>query len=89
MEEREIELGTEYVEKFLTDNGFSKVKGKKLAYKNDKCEVLIKLTDTDAWYEVIFEYGLDVGRMISDSFNIYWLIGFLTYYDLMGKNYKQ
>ena len=34
------------------------------------------------------EYGYD-GCMYSYDLNIYWLIGVLTYYNLIDKNYNQ
>ena len=66
--------------KFLVANGFKKVE--KNSYANDKCNVVI----TKNFYEVSNNDG---ETMYSNNLNIYWLIGVLTYYGYMNKNYKQ
>jgi hypothetical protein len=75
------------VRKFLEDNKFSLLKGERDVYVNDLCMVRIfsdyyqvssnKWPDTD-------EYGY----LCSKDLNIYWLVGVLTWYGLIDKNYK-
>lgn len=65
---------------FLKLNGFKKME--KGSYANDMCNVKIE------------EYGYavadnDGGTVYSEGFNIYWLIGILTYLGYMDKNYNQ
>ena len=64
---------------FLKRNGFKRME--KNSYANDMCNVVIK---TDG-YEVANEFG---DAMYSRGYNIYWLIGVLTYYSYIDKNYK-
>jgi len=65
---------------FLERNGFERI-GED-SYSNEHCNVLIE----DYGYAVANNRG---DTMYSDSFNIYWLIGVLTYYGYMNKNYKK
>jgi len=65
------------VKEFLIKNGFSKVESNH--YVNYICEVVI-MKDC---YNIIENNG----SVYSDGLNIYWLIGYLTYYDLIDKNY--
>ena len=71
---------------FLEMNGLEKINEN--SYKNDKCTVIV----TDDHYEIvsIIEGGQDIGlyRMHSDDLNIYWLIGVLTYYRYIDRDYK-
>ncbi len=66
--------------RFLEKNGFTKELEK--VYGNGKCDVKIN----DGYYTIFF---YNVGSMHSDNLSIYWLIGVLTYYELIDKNYKQ
>ena len=66
------------VERFLKLNGFTK--GKQCFY-NDMCCVVI--------HKDHYEIDRLDGRVYSDNLSIYWLIGVLTYYNLIDKNYKQ
>lgn len=70
---------------FLEKNGFEKrfdyVMGENI-YIRGRCSVCIR----DRYYKVIDK---DHDVMYSDDLNIYWLIGVLTYYGYMDKNYKQ
>lgn len=66
--------------RFLKNNGFKKIEPK--SYVNDKCNVIIDING----YWVANNNG---DTMYSDNFNIYWLIGVLTYYNYIDKNYKQ
>ena len=57
-------------------------------YSNDKCDVFIH----PEYYEVvIYDISIDIisGSIYSSNLEIYWLIGVLTYYNLMDKNYKK
>ena len=65
---------------FLKANGFKR--SKKNVYFNNKCSIMINRGN----------YGVmnnDWDTMFSNDLNIYWLIGVLTYYGYMDKNYKQ
>jgi len=71
------------VGKFLLKNGFTK--SAENTYTNAKCDVGFRLDD-----EVYEVYIIkDDALRYSDSLSIYWLIGVLTYYNLMDKNYNQ
>lgn len=65
---------------FLTNNGFEKYAN--FAYLNYKtnCMVLIEKNG--------YEVSDANGSIFHDGFDIYWLIGVLTYYGFIGKNYK-
>lgn len=63
-----------YVNSFLERNGFFLVEEN--SYANSKCNVII----TSDNYEVANHEG-DV--TYSNDLNIYWLIGFLTYYNFI------
>lgn len=82
------------IEQFLINNGFVEVESPiplvTSKFENTKCIVYINPSN----YEVGFKDTklLDdsyVGLMFSDNLNIYWLVGLLTWYDLIDKNYKQ
>lgn len=70
----------EGVELFLTQNGFEEVNY--FTYKNKKCCVYIGEDD------YIVKNLIDEWEMFSTDRQIYWLIGVLTYYNLMDRNYK-
>ena len=69
------------VREFLKVNEFKK--DKKNIYSNNKCSVVIG----DRYY--IITSAENGSKMYSEKLNIYWLIGVLTYYGYMDKNYKQ
>lgn len=64
---------------FLEANGFKEVKPN--TYKNNACEVFISLHRY-----IITDRNGDV--MLSDDFNMYWLVGILTWHGFIDKNYK-
>ena len=64
---------------FLKANRFKETR--KNVWSNDKCDVV----HTGGGYTVADK----TGGIISPDENIYWLIGVLTYYGYMDKNYKQ
>ncbi len=64
---------------FLKRNGFKRMEMG--SYANENCNVVI----TSNNYEVANNNG---DTMYSDNHNIYWLIGVLTYYNYMDKQYK-
>ena len=66
--------------RFLKNNGFKRVE--KNSYANDKCKVEF----VEEQYEVSDNEGC---AMTSIGLNIYWLVGVLTYYGYIDKNYKQ
>jgi len=63
---------------FLNKNGFKKIE--KNSYANNKCNVVINKLG----YEVANNNG---DAFYSSNLNIYWLIGILTYYGYMKKDY--
>lgn len=64
---------------FLILNGFEKLE--KDSYVNEFCNIVIE----EDHYAVADNTG---GVMYSKDLQIYWLIGVLTYYGYMSKNYK-
>lgn len=64
---------------FLVLNGFKEIKND--VFENKSCIVTIEI-DT---YTVKDATG---GSVYSENLSIYWLIGFLTYYGFINKNYK-
>lgn len=67
---------------FLTINGFEQLERNK--FKNNKCTVTI----LKSCYSVTFMNEFGEGTICSDDLNIYWLIGVLTYYNMIDRNYK-
>jgi hypothetical protein len=66
---------------FLETNGFKQVND--YTWENDKCTVQL----LDFQY-IVTDKTPDPGTMFSDNLSIYWLIGVLTYRNLMDRNYK-
>lgn len=64
---------------FLINNGFEKHND--FCYKNDKCLVHIYKKS----YEILWQHG----TYFTENFNIYHLVGYLTWYGLMDKDYKK
>ena len=73
------EYTDKHVGKMLIKNGF--INKSKYFYLTEKCSVEIGVEG----YCVSTEKDM----MFSDVYDIYWLIGVLTYRGLMDKNYKQ
>lgn len=70
----------EYVKSFLEANGFEEIEPD--SYANDYCSVVIS--------ELGYEVANNEGNVIySSSHNIYWLIGALTWFGYIDKNYKK
>jgi hypothetical protein len=65
---------------FLKLNGFDRMETN--SYANDRCNVVYE----DGYFAVADRDG---NTTYSKDQNIYWLIGFLTYYGFMNKNYHQ
>lgn len=78
----------EAIKEFLGKNGFEI--GENGVMSNSKCNVSIINNSYCilAYGNEFSEYGYD-GCMYSYDLNIYWLIGVLTYYNLIDKNYNQ
>ena len=76
-DKKKFDIECKDVSDFLILNGFKKITNTE--YSNDKC----KVSFYDGYYEVLN----DEGSVNSEDMNIYWLIGYLTYYDFMDKNY--
>ena len=68
------------IKDFLLNNGF------KESYEDFFENELCSITIIDGYYHVKNNDGCS---MYSSNLNIYWLIGVLTYYGYMDKNYKQ
>lgn len=78
------------VKDFLEKNGFKEDDMdtfSRFGYSNGKCVVSVRWRDNEenAYYKVVWNNM----EMYSEDNNVYWLIGVLTYYGLMDKNYKQ
>jgi hypothetical protein len=80
-----------FIEGFLFRNGFSKLKIRKDIYQdniyhNSECTVIVH----DNYYEIQFDQP-EVGEVImyTDSWSIMHLVGLLTWYDLIDKNYNK
>lgn len=72
-----IKMSYEIAE-FLTKNGFDKITDN--LFRNDKCDVSATKDGYEVWFNDWTWYMHDP--------NIYQLVGFLTWNDLMDKNYK-
>ncbi len=66
---------------FLKRNGFKEVPGKRKIYSNGKCKVVILYN----CYEIINKKN---DSFYSEGLSIYWLIGVLTFYNFIKKDYK-
>jgi len=74
-----------YTSKFLYKNGFLK-KAKGDIYTNPKCTI----TFLDDCYQIAFNHSkFEEVSMYTESSLIYHLIGILTWYDLIDRNYKK
>lgn len=73
-----------FIGPFLLKNGFSKYKVGDNVYYNSQCTINV----LENSYEIFFEgdFGEDV-TMYTDSHSIYHLIGILTWYNLIDRNY--
>ncbi len=71
-------MSIESVKNFLRSNGLEEVNIDE--FQNEKVKVQIEAN----CYIVTF-WG---GSMYSDDLNIYWLVGVLTYYNLIERDYK-
>lgn len=67
------------VKHFLKKNGFKRISNNE--YGNEKCCVEFSIA---GWYVVV---NMEGDTMYSNDNNIYWLIGVLTYYGYMDKDY--
>ena len=73
-----------YIGLFLLKNSFEKKEYN--TYANSKCTVKV----VDDYYQIDFyDSELGEGSMYTDSLSMYHLIGILTWYDLMDRNYKK
>lgn len=72
-----------YIGSFLIRNGFEEKEDN--TYTNSECVVIV----TEDQYVIQFmEEGLEVS-MYTDSLSIYHLVGILTWFNLIDKNYKK
>jgi hypothetical protein len=73
-----------YIGPFLLNNGFEKKEAN--IYTNSECTIVV----TKDYYEVQFiEPDLGEVSMYTDSLSVYHLIGILTWFNLIDKNYKK
>ena len=70
-----------YISPILKKNGFKKIA--KRTYSNKKCTVVIN--KKESYYAVTDEEG----TVFSPTLEIYWLIGYLTWNDLIDKDYEK
>lgn len=76
------------VERFLLNNGFEKLSED--SFHNGKCQVdEVNCKDKYSYYMVTLGKDDLEYQIFSDNLNIYWLIGILTWHDLMDKNYNK
>ena len=83
----------DYISNFLTLNGFFKIDDRH--FVNEHCEVIVTRSFEGDYYSIHFiddnmplsTYKSLEGEKYSEDLNIYWLIGFLTYHNLIDKNY--
>lgn len=84
------EYATRVIGEFLTKNGF-KPNGS-ASWTNDKCQVTMH-GKREHFFEITSSAlpGFEGQEMsfYSQNSSIYWLIGNLTYFDLMPKDYKK
>ena len=78
-----MEIINPYIGSFLLKNGFKGIGGD--SYRNSECTIIV----TEDQYEIQFTQEGDEVSMYTDSLSIYHLIGILTWYDLMDRNYKK
>jgi len=71
----------ETVVNFLINNGFKKDPHDSNTFINKHCNITL----TGYCYDIVTNDGDFIS---SDDYNIYWLIGYLTYYGYINKNYK-
>lgn len=77
----------EEIKEFLLKNGFRGSSRTANVYYNDKCTIIIDgFRYSIQWKE---ETLTEIVEMISSDLNIYWLVGVLTWYGLIDKDYKQ
>ena len=73
-----------YIGPFLLNNDFEKKENN--TYINSECTIIV----TKDYYEVQFiEPGFGEVSMYTDSLSIYHLVGLLTWFNLIDKNYKK
>lgn len=81
-----MDKATEVAHNFLVSNGFREVRGEFGIYENGLCVVTVRFDGykimSDRWPDVK-EYGVICSRDLS----IYWLVGALTWYGLIGRDY--
>ena len=73
---------------FLTLNGFTYTKDDKHNFTNNKCHIIVHNNESQ-WNNNHYEVQTPEGYTCSPDLQIYWLIGYLTYYGYIDKNYKQ
>ena len=76
---------------FLTLNGFTYTKDDKHNFTNSKCHIIVHIDESDYDGGLVSYYTVQTSEYFTHSpdLQIYWLIGYLTYYGYMDKDYKQ
>ncbi len=72
-----------HIASFLLKNGVKGIGGD--SYSNSECTVIV----TGDQYEVQFVEEGEEGSMFTDSLSMYHLVGILTWYNLIDRNYKK
>ena len=77
----------EEIKEFLIKNGFKVDSIKHNIFYNNNCTVIIDGFHYEIqWKDKAF---IDIVEMVLMDLNIYWLVGVLTWYDLIDKDYKK
>ena len=84
-----MNISQELIE-FLKINAFTHTQDTKHNITNKHCHITI-LEDADEFRGLYRYYCVEseLGQTYSSNLEIYWLIGYLTYYGYMDKDYKK
>jgi len=74
------------IEEFLIKNEFEP-KGED-EFFNERCSIVYHKEKHKTKFVGFYEFKFEDGSIFSRDENIYYLIGVLTYYNLINKNYK-
>lgn len=77
------------IKEFLLKNGFKIEDVLETRFKNDNCLIEFLLDNKSSSYSITGKFLDFTGTMFSTDLNIYWLVGVLTWYKLIDKNYIQ
>jgi len=75
------------IEPVLLENGFKELSNNPPTYKNENCRIEVDLENEV--FNVSYRDKNNVNYMLtSDNLNLYFLFGFLSANDLVGRNFK-